>query len=231
MNETRQLYQLQEIDLETEEKRQRLREIEEQMAENVALTAAQENLAQEKELLAQRQKELRFAEWELDDLQAKMAQTEKRLYGGSVRSPRELTRLEEEVGHSKAQKRAREDNIIELMEDVERLQKAVDEHSSEVETLSREWQVLLEQLGTEAKELRKALANLEARRIEMAKPIPPAALQLYDILKEAKQGRAVARVERGMCQGCRITLPTMELQRARSSLVQCSSCDRILYVG
>lgn len=233
MNETRQLYQLQETDLETEEKQQRLREIEEQMAENAALTAAREKLAQEKELLAQRQKELRFAEWELDDLQTKMAQAEKRLYGGSVRNPRELTKLEEEVEHFKARKRAREDIVIELMEDVEGLHKAVEGLSGEVEAMSQEWQAVLERLGSEAKELREALARLAAKRAEVAKSIPPAVLQLYDLLRESKQGRAVARVERGMCQGCRITLPTMELQRARSGqgLVQCSSCERILYVG
>ena len=40
------------------------------------------------------------------------------------------------------------------------------------------------------------------------------------------------KVERGMCQGCRLALSTMELQRARSArgVVQCSSCRRILYV-
>ena len=45
--------------------------------------------------------------------------------------------------------------------------------------------------------------------------------------------RAVARVLQHSCQGCRVTIPTSEEQRARlsSELVFCSSCGRILYVS
>jgi predicted nucleic acid-binding Zn-ribbon protein len=43
----------------------------------------------------------------------------------------------------------------------------------------------------------------------------------------------VAHVERGMCKGCRITLPMSVLQKARAGvgLVQCVSCERILLVN
>jgi len=43
----------------------------------------------------------------------------------------------------------------------------------------------------------------------------------------------VVKVERGMCQGCRISLPMSVLQKARSGfdVVQCVSCERILYVS
>ena len=50
-------------------------------------------------------------------------------------------------------------------------------------------------------------------------------------LKKQK-GTAVAKVEQGVCCGCRISLPSTELQRARSdSLVRCSSCGRILFLA
>ena len=55
---------------------------------------------------------------------------------------------------------------------------------------------------------------------------------MYESLLKTRDGSAVAKVERGMCQGCRLTLPTLELQRARSSegIARCGSCGRILYV-
>jgi predicted nucleic acid-binding Zn-ribbon protein len=44
----------------------------------------------------------------------------------------------------------------------------------------------------------------------------------------------VVKVERGACLGCRLTVPTVILQRARSGMnptpVQCPSCERMLYV-
>ena len=68
---------------------------------------------------------------------------------------------------------------------------------------------------------------------EFSRELPADLLTLYDSLRKTTKGRPVARVERGMCQGCRITLSTMELQRARSaqSGVRCNSCRRIIYLA
>jgi predicted nucleic acid-binding Zn-ribbon protein len=43
----------------------------------------------------------------------------------------------------------------------------------------------------------------------------------------------VAVVERGLCQGCRISLPMSVVQKARAGagLVKCVSCERILLVS
>jgi predicted nucleic acid-binding Zn-ribbon protein len=40
-------------------------------------------------------------------------------------------------------------------------------------------------------------------------------------------------VERGLCRGCGVTLPSGDVQRARAGqeLVRCNSCGRILYVA
>ena len=60
-----------------------------------------------------------------------------------------------------------------------------------------------------------------------------AALSLYRALRERRQATAVAVVERGLCQGCRISLPMSVVQKARAGagLVQCVSCERILLVS
>ncbi len=49
------------------------------------------------------------------------------------------------------------------------------------------------------------------------------ALGLYEILRTKKQGRAVAQVVRGNCQGCRITLPTHMDQPVRAGVTLCSA--------
>jgi predicted nucleic acid-binding Zn-ribbon protein len=61
----------------------------------------------------------------------------------------------------------------------------------------------------------------------------PRTLSLYEGLRSTRQGRGVALMERGACQGCRITLPTHLVQRLRAGgqLVQCPSCERILVAG
>ena len=80
----------------------------------------------------------------------------------------------------------------------------------------------------------EAVAQIEAlraNRLALLPTMPSSLLPLYESLRRSKSGRAMALVERGTCQGCRLSLTTQETQRARSGqqIVQCSSCGRILY--
>ena len=81
--------------------------------------------------------------------------------------------------------------------------------------------------------LRPEAESLTQRRDQAAAGVDARAVSLYRLLRQRKDGVAVSRVERGMCQGCRITLPGAVLQKARvsSALVQCVSCERILLVN
>ena len=81
--------------------------------------------------------------------------------------------------------------------------------------------------------LRQQVALLEQKRESLSALVSPAHLRLYGTLRTARHGQAVVKVERGMCQGCRIGLPTRTVQLARTSAdpVQCPSCNRILYVS
>jgi hypothetical protein len=56
------------------------------------------------------------------------------------------------------------------------------------------------------------------------------ALDTYERVKLSR-GQAVAKVERGECQGCHIAVPTSQWQRVKAGdLIQCNSCSRILCV-
>ncbi|MER3420422.1 MAG: hypothetical protein C4290_07815, partial [Chloroflexota bacterium] len=82
-------------------------------------------------------------------------------------------------------------------------------------------------------ELQERRERLHKQRLAHAGRVPPQFLALYERLRSIKRGQAVARIERGVCAGCRITLPTTVQQRARAGaqVLQCPSCERILYAG
>ena len=83
---------------------------------------------------------------------------------------------------------------------------------------------------SEMERLKTTLADLKAKRQRLAGEIDSEAFEFYQSLRKGK-GIAVARVEQGICRGCRISLPTTDLQQARSgNLVPCSSCGRILFL-
>jgi predicted nucleic acid-binding Zn-ribbon protein len=71
------------------------------------------------------------------------------------------------------------------------------------------------------------------RRRRMGDGIPPDVLGLYERLLEAREGIALAALEGRVCQGCYMSVPpnlVVKLTRARE-IVQCSNCQRILYVN
>lgn len=233
MNYGKQLYELQQIDLEVDENRETLERVDSQLSQNQTLIEMRNSLDQERERFAELEKKQRMAEWEAEELGDKIAAVEGRLYGGSVTNPRELAGLQQETEHLKARLKAQEDEILDIMDKGETMQSDIRVKSEEVSRLEKEWQEQQTRFLSERAELVSTLASLTDKRHQLQSQIDPTSLELYEMLRTTKQGRAVAKVEQGMCQGCRITLSMTELQKARlgQALVQCSNCKRILYVS
>lgn len=233
MSKGRQLYELQEVDLEIDAKMEALSNVQSQIGESEALDKAHTTLTKEKNCFDELKASQRSGEWEVDDLLTKVAVVEEKLYSGSVKNPKELASLQEQAEHLKKRKIEEEDKLLDIMTEAEEAQANLAMISKEVESLEKRWEEEQANLSNEHTKLASDLANLEQKRKELSSRIDIASLRLYEELRAKKQGRAVAKVEQGMCQGCRIVLPMRVLQRARGSqeLIQCGSCERILYVS
>jgi predicted nucleic acid-binding Zn-ribbon protein len=229
---TRLLYELQEIDLELERKREALEQVEDRLGKDEALAQARAALAEDKERVAELERRQRAAEWEVDDLGAKITPLEEKLYGGSVRNPKELLSMEQELGALKAKRRNQEDELLDIMEELELARQQFRTKSGEMQELEQEWRRDQEQLMQEQEQLRSDLAALEQRREPVLAQIDSISFELYQALRQEKQGLAVAKVKQGRCQGCRIILPMSKLQRPKvgQKPVRCSNCGRILYL-
>ncbi len=232
MRLARQLYDLQQIDLDLEQKKEALRRIEVQLGENRALIQAKEAWEKEQQALIVLGKEQRAVEWEIEDIQAKLSVSEKKLYGGSIKNPRELLGLQQEVELLKAKKGEKEDKLLEIMSQIEEQQKKVERAKEELKLLEVQWQERQSCLLGERAKLQELLSQGEQRRQICTTAIDPANLELYRTLREKRQGKAIAKIEQGRCQGCHLSLPMSDLQQARSGeqLARCSSCGRILYL-
>jgi len=225
-----QLYELQQMDLELQRNQQELNEIENQLTDNKALATAESKLALQKEQLAEAKKGQKSSEWELDDLQEKVNKLNDKLYSGMIKNPKELVNLENEVKSLKSKISRKEDELLELMTQVEEMEAKVKTSIEELERLKQEWQQRQENLEQRKTEVEAELAKLSEARHGLAQQIDSAAVRLYEQIRLIKE-QAVAKVEQGRCQGCHITLPTSQWQKAKAGdLVQCNSCSRILYL-
>ncbi len=230
MNVSRQLSQLQGIELEIESEEQALDESTSQLGESEALVQSQAKLSAAQQHLEELKKKQQSQEWEVDDLGAKIAAAKEALYSGRIKSPKELSSLQHEVAGLEARRRQLEDEALAVMEQVEEATANLATIESELKTAEDEWRHEQRRLSAEIERLKDELSQLEHKRQLLLAEIDPGAVDFYYQLKKQK-GQPVARVEQGMCCGCRLSLSTAELQRVKgNSLVQCSSCRRILFL-
>ncbi len=228
-----ELYALQEIDLELASDRASLEDVQSRLGDSDALEAAKAEAGEKDAALRVAEKQFKEQEFEADDMRKKIEPVEQKLYAGKVTNPKELADLQKELESLKRRRSELEDAALEAMDGQEQAQHDAAQAQQDVKSQDAAYLAEQEELGQQHTNLESSIAALEGQRSEQAEQIDTDTLRLYDLLAANHQGRAVAKVHGGACQGCRISLPQNVLQRARSrgNLVQCSSCDRILYVS
>jgi len=231
MNVAQQLHQLQETDMELEANEQALRQIASQIGQSETVVAAGNKLASENQRLEELRHQQHATESEIDDLTAKITPEEERLYSGRITNVKELSNLQHEVDGLKGHRSQLEDKALEIMEQVERAEASVVKTGEELKKLEGDWQNQQHQLSADVERVKAVIADLRNKRQASSDRMDPQVVALYQQLRKQK-ATAVARVEQGICGGCRISLSTANLQQVRSgSLVQCTNCGRILYLA
>lgn len=232
MSKTKQLYELQEIDLDIQHKTETLNQVKDDIGKDDDLVSARAALDTARKGLMDLEHQQRNAEWGVDELEKKIADEERKLYEGSLKNPRELMNLQQEIDHIKLQRREREDKLLAIMMEVDTAQQDVTKKNDEAETMNRDWEEEQKRLSKEQTELEADLSSLTQKREALVDLIDSTSLNTYEELRRVKQGLAVAKLVQGRCQGCRISLPVSDQQKARmgQKLATCSNCGRILYM-
>ncbi len=224
------LYRLQTTELQLRDKRRALKEIAARLNTNPELSAAEEALVSIESRLEAARKNQRKLEWEVEDLNAKIKGLNDKLYGGSVRNPKELVSLQQDVQSITRHLSGKEEKLIEAMDISESIEAEVEAARQKVSTLKAAWE-------DERPGLQRLKDSTEAEVFQLAETqqdlrdkLGSDKAQHYDLLAKAK-GVAVVKVEQGRCKGCNLTVPDGLYQRARAGdMVECASCGRLLYV-
>ena len=227
------LFALQETDLALDRSQARLAEIEAQLVESEELVSAREAVEEKRTVVEGLRSHLSEAEWSVEEMRGKASEVEGKLYGGKVTNPKELGDLDADLRSLRTQVAKREDTLLALLVEIDDAEKQMGVAGSEYAGIEDGWKQKQGELLKEKAQIEPEVASLQARREQQSALIDRPSMGLYQLLRDRHAGRAVARLERGMCQGCRITLPMSLLQKARSGsgLVQCVSCERILLVS
>jgi predicted nucleic acid-binding Zn-ribbon protein len=187
------------------------------------------------EVTAQRE-EVAREEQRFDDearsLEDKAAEVERRMYSGEVSSPRELQALQADVEQLRRHRRGLEDRELELMERRESFDPSVDELRARVSELESEAERLGAALAEVEGEIDEELAGERAARDEIAATVDTGLRDDYERCRERARGIGAARLNGNTCQGCHLSIPSVEAERIRKSppgtVAHCDNCGCIL---
>jgi predicted nucleic acid-binding Zn-ribbon protein len=225
------LYRLQQIDSKVDQANARLKEIEVLLADNITLRKATALEAQAKTNLEAAQKEQRQAETKVKNQRVKIEQVEATLYSGTVRNPKELQDLQNEVAALKRFLDTLEERQLETMLNVD---DANEQHEKASQILQKyRSQAEKQQAGLiqEREQILNERTESLKQRQGAESIIVPDDIAIYNRLRKQRAGVAVAKVNQRACNACGSTLTAALHQAARSpsQVVFCESCGRILY--
>lgn len=230
MTASQTLYRLQTLDSAIAQRRARLKAINAELGENSAVNAAQTALEQAEKQLHSAQTRARDLELEIKAVTDKIAETDRTLYGGTVKNPKALAEMQEEVEALKRRQQSLEDTLLETMGEVENGQAAATDAAAALTKAQTEHAGSQTDLLQEQAMLKSDLAKLTAQRDALLPTIDATLLSTYETLRARKGGYAVALLKDESCGRCGVeqTATTVSQVRQGKGLVYCNTCGRIL---
>ena len=168
------------------------------------------------------------SEGELQILELKLQEHETRLYAGGM-SGRETEHMRLEVQSLKGQREALEERVLNMLEQLDPAREQVAELRSRIEAIASDKASLETTIKAEWKQIDAELARKEERKKEAIAPVPGELVEMYEKLRQIKEGVAIGRFEHGVCGGCHMALsPAEQVEALSAEIPRCVHCRRIL---
>ena len=178
-------------------------------------------------------RDVRRLEDEAEATAAKVTEVDKTMYSGSITSPRELQAMQADVEQLRRHQRTLEDRELDLMERQETLDAELAALEAQVTAAEAEIAGARESLAAGEAEIDAAAEAETVGRAAAAAEITAELLALYDRCRTQAGGIGAARLVGNTCQGCRLTIPSTEVERIRKAGADatpehCDNCGAIL---
>jgi len=182
-----------------------------------------------KHRLGANQKERRDLDAEIQSIQTKISRHKDQLY--QVKTNEQFKAMKHEIGVEEENIRKIEDQILEKMMEAEQLEKLVKDAASRLDGEKARVAAAIQQLESERQADIEEQDELQTRREELSHALSDAVRELYERVRGARRGVAVAAVRDGCCTACNVRLRPQAYNDVRmsESMVTCESCSRILY--
>jgi len=225
------LHRLQLVDSQIDRVRGELAAIQKALEDESAGRAARERMKRQQVEHKSASTKFEVAEAAAAQQQAKLAEVEAELYGGKVRSPKELEELQAEAAALKRHLASLEERELEALEEAEQRAEELRAAEGDLAGVQEKFSATSAQLTARRARLAAELERLETERNAALAPIPAELVREYESLRRTKRGLAVAEVRDQSCAACGTTLTAAFQQLARSPnhVQHCPTCGRVVY--
>lgn len=201
----------------------RLAERDTQLRDEIATLGAEES-----DLAREQSK----AEADVDQVRTRVERDQARLDAGQVSSPRELENLQSEIASLLRRQSDLEEVVLEVMERRESVEQRRARQAAEQGTLAAQLTEVAARRDAALGDIGEQASKAADQRAAIAADVPADVLALYDRLRAQHGGVGAAALRRGRCEGCHLSLNTVDLNHIRAAapdeVVRCEECRRIL---
>lgn len=150
---------------------------------------------------------------------------------GAVKTNKEYQALGHEIETAQKELSAVEEKEIEKMVEADGL--AADVKQAEAGFAARQKEIAAEKkaLAQELADTEASLTRAQEARATLVTQLPANLIALFEQVAKSRKGIAVSVAADGLCSACHVRLRPHVYQhvRANDSIIQCDSCQRILY--
>ena len=221
---------LQRLDSAAESARKRLAdEPDREKALDARLETAQQHVAAAKARLADNQTARRAIEKDVAVQQGRLSKF--RETAMAVKTNVEYHAVQKEIAFAQGEIKALEDKILDLMLEADELTSALKKAEQDLAAEQKAIAAERKAMTAEHAELQQALEKIGAERAEVVGSIDKHTLAIFELVSSRRHGIAVAEARDGICTICHVRLRPQVFNNVRRNeeIIQCDSCNRILY--
>jgi predicted nucleic acid-binding Zn-ribbon protein len=221
---------LQRLDSESGAARKKLAEgPEREKAFEARLETAKQTLADAKAKLAANQEARRAVEKEVAVHQGRLSKY--RDQAMAVKTNQEYHAIQHEIAHAQGEIKKYEDEILERMVEADDLAATIKSAEAQLSAEQKTIDADRTRMQAEDAATQQALDGLGTERATLVAALDKRVLSIYDSAAARRQGIAVAEARDGICTICHVRLRPQVFNdvRRNDAIVQCDSCQRILY--